>query len=148
MVQAGFPGAEMQKPEKKGFALFKKKEAPAGPSISDVLEQIGTIDRRLRIIESRNTDLDRKVQVTDKNMLGVRKRFVREIKTIDSDILEIKRHINELKHQIDLIANELKTCARKEDLDALSKYIELWEPVNFVTREEVEKIVKDALQNK
>jgi len=33
-------------------------------------------------------------------------------------------------------------------VESLKKYIELWEPLNFVTREEVEKIVKESLEEK
>lgn len=148
MEQVEFPGAEAPKPEKKGFGLFRKKEKPVGPSISDVLEQITTVDRRLKILEERYTDLNRKIQVTDKNMLDERRIVTREIKVIDSDILELKRQINELRDRIDMIISELKETSRKDDLDALKRYIELWEPVNFATRSEVERMIKEKLEEK
>ena len=130
--------------EKKG--LFGKKEEPTGPNIQDVLNQITNIDSRLRLIEGRSTDLNRKVQVTEKNMLDERKIVTKEIKVINSDIIELKREINEIKNKITLIITELKNTARKEDLETIRKYVELWEPVKFVTIETVEKIIEEKLQ--
>ena len=140
--------APAQQPEKKGFALFGRKKEETGPDISAVLEQVNTVARRLRIIESRYTDLNRKVQVTEKNMLGERKRLTRELKVDDSDILDLKRSVNELKSKVDVIASELKNFAVKEDVVSLKKYVDLWEPIEFVTREEVEKIVKETIEEK
>ena len=132
----------------KGFSLFKKKEEPAGPTVSDVLNQVNVLDRRLRILESRYTDLNRKAQVTEKNMLNERKIVTGEIRSMDSDILDLKRQINDLKNKVEMIISELKTAARKEDLEAIRKYVELWEPVNFVTRNEVENIINEKLGEK
>ena len=88
------PEEQLPEPEKKGFALFGKKKEETGPSISDVLEQINGVARRLRILESRYTDLNRKTQVTEKNMLNERKRVTRELRANDSDILELKKILN------------------------------------------------------
>ena len=139
---------QQPEPEKKGFALFGKKKEEAGPSVSEVLEQINGVARRLRILESRHTDLNRKAQVTEKNMLNERKRFTRELRANDSDILESKKMLNELKSKVDTIIADLKNFAAKDDIEALRKYIDMWEPVNFITRDEVEKIVKEAVEEK
>jgi hypothetical protein len=129
-------------------ALFGRKEQPVGPNINQVLAQVGEVARRLRILESRYTDLSRKTQVNEKNMLNERKRITNELKTDDSDILELKREMNEIKTKMDMIVGEIKNFAAKEDIEAVRKYVELWEPVNFVTRDEVDKIVKDAIEEK
>ena len=138
-------------PEKKGFAiggLFGKKKEEVGPQVSDVLVQVNELGRRLRILESRYTELNRKAQVTEKNMLAERKRITNELKTDDSDILDLKKDINDLKTKMDMVIAELKNFAAKEDIEAIRKYVELWQPVNFVTRKEVEKIVKEVLEEK
>ena len=147
------PEVPLEQPEhkKKGFelgGLFGKKKEETGSSMPDVLEQVTGVARRLRILESRYNDLSRKAQVTEKNMLSERKRFTGEVKTIDSDILELKRDFHELKTKIEMIMGEMQNFAAKEDIASVKKYVDLWEPVNFVTRDEVEKIIKDALEEK
>ena len=141
MEQIEFPGEE--KPEKR--RLFTKREEIAGPSISDLVEQINTVGRRLRLLESRYTDLSRKAQVTETNMLNERKRFIGEIKTINSDIIELKREMEGIKNKMGMMISELEVFASRDELDALKKYIEMWEPINFVTRDEVEKIIEEKM---
>ena len=130
--------------KKKGISLFGgKNAAPAGPSISDALEQINTVGTRLSLLEDRTTNLIRRTQITDTNLLNLRKRINDEIKTINSDIIELRRSVTELNNKVDLIIKELKTRAGKEDIEVVRKYVEMWEPLNFVTREEVEKLIRN-----
>ena len=146
--QPSFLGApESPEKKKKGLSLFggSKKQAPKGPDINDVLEQINVVGTRLSMIEDRSSNLTRRVQVADDSMLKLRKRIDDEIKTINSDIVEMRRSITELTNKIDLIIKELKTRAGKEDVESVKKYIEMWEPLNFVTREEVERLISRFL---
>lgn len=147
MANPPIPNTNSQKQEKKGFALFKKrKDSEIGPSIPDILERTTTIDRRLRILEGRYNDLNRKTQLTDKSLLNERKRFTQETRTIDSDILELKREVNEIKNKLGIVINELTSCVRKDDLEALKKYIDLWDPMKFITRDQAEKIIKEIIK--
>ncbi len=134
------------KPEKKGGLFSKKKEE--GPTIPDLLDQTNLLGIRLRLLESISTDLDRRIQVTEKNVLNERKRLLTEIKTINSDVIELKKVIEDIKHKMDLVVNDLKNFASKDELAVIKKYIEFWEPLNFVTRNEVEKIIEEKLSRK
>lgn len=146
--QPSFLGAsEAPEKKKKGLSLFGggKKQAPKGPDINEVLEQINVVGTRLSMIEDRSSNLTRRVQVADDALLKLRKKVDDEIKTINSDIVEMRRSITELSNKIDLIIKELKTRAGKEDVESVKKYIEMWEPLNFVTREEVERLISRVL---
>ena len=131
------------KPEKRG--LFSKKKEEPSLGTSDLLEQINGLGRRLRLLESRYTDLNRKAQVTESNMINERKRFITEIKTTNSDIIELKKDIEGVKNKMDLVINELKNFASKDEFNVIKKYVDFWEPVNFVTRNEIEKIIEEKL---
>jgi len=135
------------KPEKKG-GLFSKKKAETGLTIPDLLDQINLLGRRLRLLESRFTDLSRRIQTTETNTLNVRKRFTNEVKTINSDTVDLKRVIQDMNNKMDMVINDLKNFASKDELAVIKKYIEFWEPLNFVTRNEVEKIIDEKLNQK
>ena len=78
-------------------------------------------------------------------MLGKHKLFATEIKTFSSDMRDIKAEISEIKEKIvDLVA-ELKEAAKRDDVKVLEKYINFWNPVKFVTQNEVEALVKEIL---
>jgi hypothetical protein len=141
-----FEAAPGQEPasvkKKKGISLFgPKKQVEKGPSVSDILEQVNEMGVRLSIIEDRSSNLSGRMQVTDSSLLKLRKRIEDEIRMLNSEVVEIRRSITELTNKVDLIIKELKTRAGKEDIETIRKYVEMWEPLNFVTREEVEKLI-------
>jgi len=125
--------------------LFHKK-GPAQPDMSAFTEDIGNLGRRLRILEESITNIRRELQVTEQNMLGKNKIFATEIRTLTSDIGDIKKEISEIKERIVDFIGELKEAAKKEDVKVLEKYINFWNPVNFVTHNEVEALVKEIIK--
>ncbi|MGB9749068.1 MAG: hypothetical protein ACP5OZ_04980 [Candidatus Woesearchaeota archaeon] len=118
----------------------KKQEAP-----QNLAPDFSNISRRVRMLEERYTKIQNRLHLTEENMLDSNKKLSVEIKTITSELDEIKQEINEIKDRIILIVKELKLSAKKDDVNVLKKYIDLWEPLKFVTREDVEKIIKEYL---
>ena len=140
---------EVPKAPKKHGLFGKEEKVPtpdtmpemaiAGPDITEVL-------RRLRILEERYANIRTKTNVIEQNMISRHKQVQAEIKASSSDIHEIKIKINEIMDRMMLLVKEFKTAARKEDVKVLEKYVQLWEPVKFVTRNEVEDVVKRIIQ--
>ena len=62
--------------------------------------------------------------------------------------METRHEMDDIKGKIMLIIKELQMLARSEDVDVLRKYLDMWQPVNFVTQNEVEKMVRDAVDSK
>lgn len=140
-------GGSDSKEKKDGLGLFKKKEEKKdGTDISEFLEHVNSIDRRLRTLESRYNDLNRKIQFMDKNMSSEKKRIFEDIKAADELNLEQKKDITQIKDNLKRIIAEFKNFAPIEDVKSLKKYVELWEPVNFITRGEVDFIVDEKLK--
>ena len=109
-------------------------------------EDIGNLSRRLRLLEESFTNIRRALQVTEQNMLGKNKVFATEIRTLTSDIGDIKQEIAEIKEKIIEVVKELKESAKRDEVKVLEKYINFWNPVKFVTQNEVEDIVKQILK--
>ncbi|MBI2129115.1 hypothetical protein HYU07_02655 [Candidatus Woesearchaeota archaeon] len=126
-----------------GMDQKKGKAAPSAPS--DIIMQITGMNSRLRILEEGYINLRKKVQVSDQNMLSSNRKIAEEIKTINADIMDMKHEIADVKEKMLEVIKELKSSAKEEDVKVLEKYIELWQPLNFVTRNEVKKIVKEIL---
>ncbi len=102
--------------------------------------------RGIRTLEERYNGVVRRIQLLEQNMLNSNKKTLSEIKALNSEIADIKKQIEEVNGKIELIAKEFQTLAKKEEVDVLKKYLNLWEPVNFVTQTEVEKIVKNLIE--
>lgn len=129
----------------KGRGLFKHEKT--GPDVSGLVSELNSIGTRLRIIEERYTNLRRKSQVTEQNMLTAHKNINIEIKTINTEINEIRRENTLMQNKIKQIVTELNTFAKKNDVKTLERYINLWEPIKYVTEAAVEKIARRVVED-
>lgn len=131
---------------KKHGGFFKHEKTSQEPTpISEELE--GTISR-LRVLEERYTNLQTELRVTEENMINRNKKLTTDIKTLTLDINEIRKEIDEIKNKVLTIIKELQGCAKKEEIKVLQKYIGMWDPMNFVTHQEVEDIINEKLAQK
>ncbi len=132
-------------PPKKG--IFGKQQQEA-PDMSGITSDVNTLSRRLRLLEEGFANLRRFFQVTEENIIAKNKHYSAEIKTVTSDITEIRKEIQELKDKLLLVIRELQTVARKEEVKVLEKYINLWNPVKFVSQNEIESIINEVLDKR
>ena len=98
------------------------------------------------VLEERTENLRRKVQLIENNMLDTTKRVMAEVKTSASDIMEMKADIKDMESNVMLMVKEIKLTAKKEDVEIIKKYMDFWKPLNFVSQEQVEKIVREILE--
>lgn len=124
---------------------FFHSQKPEAPDISPFREDIGNLSRRLRVLEEGFTNQRRALQVTEQNMLSKNKLFSTEMRTIMSDISDLKKELNDIRENVMELVRELQGAAKRDELKVLEKYINLWNPVKFVTQNEVEQIVKEML---
>ncbi len=115
---------------------------------ADYSGQISNFASRLRLLEERYSLLQRRAQLTDKNMLQHAKELHSEIKTINSEMAEMKSQLNDLSEKVKLIIRDLGGLAPREEVEILKKYIGYWQPLDFVTRNEVERIIKEMIEEK
>ena len=130
--------------------LKQKKEATRNlpPSIDpEIYRQINDISRRLRTAEENYSGLRRKTQLSDQNMLNTNKDIKTEIKAINSDIREIRRDIKDINDKIEQMAKEMKLFAKKSDVLTIQKYVKLFDPMRFVTPNQVEQIINEKLED-
>lgn len=131
-----------------GILKFGHQQQQEAPDFSGMTTDINTLSRRLRLLEEGFTNLRRFFQITEENIITKNKYYSAEIKTLTSDISEIRKEIQELKDKFFLIIKELQTVARKEEVKVLERYINLWNPIKFVTQNEVEQIINEVLEKK
>ena len=139
------PGAPQQQ-QKKSITLFASKPKEPGVDVTEINNQMNNLSLRLRVLEERYTNMRRKTQMIEQNMLSNQKTLKDDIKLIDSDMTELKREVIEMNNKFRQLIMELRNCAQKEEVNLVKKYVEMWEPVNFVSANQVEKIVKEEIE--
>jgi len=130
-------------PPRQGKLFGKKPQPPPQPTV-----QLGDMVGRLRMLEERYSNLERRLQVNEQNMLSKERKINTEIKTLGSDLLELKNVVEEVKERIRMLVSELRESAKQGDVEVLKKYMSYWEPMKFVTIEEVEGTVRRILEEK
>ncbi len=126
--------------------LFASKPPPPQMEIQNAAPQLNSLAARIRISEERYLELRKKMLVIEQNMLANHKRAITELKTLGSEITEMKRSIVQIEDRILTVIKEIKLGAKKEDVQVIKRYVELWNPVRFVTVEHVEKIIEEKMK--
>ncbi len=111
-------------------------------------EQFNAMSARIRIGEERNSELRKKLLFIEQAMLANNKKALMEIKSLQGEVSESRRTIQEVEDRIISIIKELRLTARKEDFDVLKRYIELWNPAKFITHDKVEELLKEQMPNR
>ncbi|MBS3152954.1 hypothetical protein J4426_00090 [Candidatus Woesearchaeota archaeon] len=98
---------------------------------------------RIRLLESRYSALRDRILITNQNMIAGYKKLHEEVKEVEADIRELKTDVFEIKNSITKIAEELRFFAKKEQIRVIEKYIDLWNPLKFVTESDLKKILEE-----
>lgn len=138
----------MPPPPKKGVIGGFKHKPPATPDFSEVKRDVNSLERRLRVLEEGFTNIRRSLQVAEHNMLSKSKTFSTELRTLTSEIDDIKKEITDIKETILILVKDLEGAAKINEVKVLEKYINLWNPIKFVTQNEVERIIDEKLKRK
>jgi len=104
---------------------------------------LNDLNARIRVLENKYSLFGERILIINQNMIDEYKKLSRKDKTIDDEVKEIKKEIFNIKEIISGLTKELKLFARKDNLQVLEKYINLWNPMNFITEKEVINLIKN-----
>ncbi|NCC70573.1 hypothetical protein EOM09_03245 [bacterium] len=96
-----------------------------------------TVVQRAKDLESGIELLNEKIELIDHNSVKNFKKLFQELKEVKIDLRDLKSEIENLKEYDKKITKQLRLMGTKEDVQKLEKYIDLWNPMDFVTREEL-----------
>lgn len=100
------------------------------------------LNSRVRTIEGKYNLLRDRVLIINNNMIEEYKKIMGEIKFIDGEVKDIKGDIFKIKESIRHLIKEIEFFARKEDVQFLERYINLWNPMKFTTEEDVIRLIE------
>ena len=110
------------------------------------------VGTRVRELEGKYNLLRDRMLLINNNMIEEYKKTITEIKLLNGDVQEIKVDLFRIREALKHLLKELELFARKEDMKFLEKYINLWNPMKFVTEEDVKNLIerhkeKEVIQN-
>lgn len=112
----------------------------------DVQQKVDTHSKTILSVIQRQKDLEstfdtltEKFEFLDHNNIENFKKIFNEFKAFKSELRETKADIQKLTQQNQKIVKQLKLTAQVDEVKKLEKYIDLWDPLNFVTRDELKE---------
>ncbi len=134
-----------------GPDLFKNKEIDrhmASVKKSDpvqrdnLIKDINNSSKRLKVLEDRYLTIRKKTQLTDQNMLEMSKRFNTEIVALNGELSKLRIVMKDMTEKVNQLITETGGLAKRQELITLSKYVDFWRPMSFVTREQLDRELK------
>lgn len=100
----------------------------------------------VKSLESKANNLLREVDVLKNDFIMRANKLNKDFKTLSDDMTELRHQQEKTEQKMMLIIKELKQTAGAEEVTTLKKYVEFWNPLNFVTQRDLEKTVISKLE--
>lgn len=97
-------------------------------------------------LESKVNNLLREVDVLKNDFIRKNGDLRKTTKVINDDLVELRHEQEQLLQKMDLVIKELKQTAGREEVEVLKKYLEYWNPLNFVTQRDLELAVQSQAE--
>ena len=103
---------------------------------------LSELNARVRSLENKHNLLSEKLLVVNQNMVESYKKTSKEMRALEKDVGDLHANETAFKDALKALEKELQGIARKDDLKVLERYINMWDPLKFVTEEEVHDIIR------
>lgn len=115
---------------------------------TDLSTILSDLNARVRILESKYSTFGERLLVVNQNMIEEYKKMMSEMKAVEGDLRELQKELFHIKESVRDLVKEMGFFAKKDTVKVLEKYINIWDPLKYVTEKEVEKIVTNMLKEK
>jgi predicted RNase H-like nuclease (RuvC/YqgF family) len=120
---------------------------------SEAFTKIDTHSKAILIVTQRQKDLEskldlvsEKIELLDHNSISNIKKINSDIKSLRTDMRDLTTDLEELKSFNSKVKKQLSLMTTKDEVKKLEKYIDLWNPMTFVTRQELKKNKEDTVE--
>jgi len=113
----------------------------------EVIDKLSSLSTRITIIEENLNRLTERIDLIEQRIITRDKQLNIEMKTNLEEINEIKETISTINDNMSLIISDIKGTARKDETETIKKYLEMWEPMQFLTRKEFKEKI-DEIERK
>ena len=103
---------------------------------------LSDMNARVRVMEGKYNLLGERLLVVNQNMIQEYRQLVKEIKDLERELKTVKKEMFEFREAFGKVIKETQGLARKEDVKVLEKYINLWDPMKFVTEKDVLDLIR------
>ncbi len=92
-------------------------------------------------LEGKLNSLVREVDLLKNELVKKNSALSRDVKVMNEEVLELRRQHELTTQKMELMIKELKQTAGLEDVQVIKKYLELWNPLQFVSQRDLERAI-------
>lgn len=113
--------------------------------INQIIDRVNDFNRRMRDIEEKVRNLSARVNTLDETLMNKTKDLNNDIQDLNDEITELRDRIANMEVDITELNKEKRKMATKKDFEEMENYMELMNPIksNFTTQSQVEDMIKD-----
>lgn len=95
----------------------------------------------VKALESKVNNLIREMELLKNNTIKKTEEMRKDQRVMNDDLLAVKSEQQKVLEKMDLIIKELKQTAGIEELMVIKKYMDYWNPLNFVTQKDLDRAI-------
>ena len=122
-----------------------KKDLPQFEINTNLAEDVQNIARRVDVNEDRINSLRNHLDLIDRNLIEKNKMVMESMRNAESDIRLLRKTFDDMERHLNRIAQRLEEFAPKDRVLVLERYINMWSPLQYITRKEVQDLISKRL---
>ena len=111
----------------------------------DLHRRFFSFSNRISAIEKKTNSIDDQLQIISADSIEKHKEVIKALRSAKDDVSKFRTELEEFEKQGERLITRLSEFASKDSVKVLEKYINLWTPIKFTTRHEVENLIESAL---
>jgi len=119
------------------------------------MTDVNAVSALLSDFASRVKALEEKLHLTRERVLVLTRNFVRrerdlqkEMRLVQEENKDLRMELKNLHNRIEGLISQHEDFARKEEVAVIEKYFKLFDPIKFVTSEEIDERVERILKER
>ncbi|RME52680.1 hypothetical protein D6783_04065 [Candidatus Woesearchaeota archaeon] len=129
-----------------GFSGQGRGRSLSGQGNVDLLEisqNVNNVASRLRVMEDRYGNLRSKLELSDKGLLDFERETSAHVKALRAQLEALRKEVAEATGKIERMVKELENTVKASDFQVIEKYVDAWQPLEFVTRRELASLLEE-----
>ena len=123
---------------------------PSDMSASDLpsdsgRDEMNSLSARIRVVEERLSDMRKRFKFLEENIIAYHKKNLKDSKAQQQQSYDLRKSMRALEGKILLILKELQMTSTKQEVSTLKKYLDLWNPLKFITEETLQKRIDERM---
>ncbi len=110
--------------------------------IQVLYQQVTQLTNRIRLVEERYEQLSMKMKIIDESGLKRTKELKEMIVDLQEETNSFKGNMKEMEGALRNLIKDMQNVARNQDIKVLERYINLFDPTRFLTKEEAVELIR------